>query len=231
MGLLFGQMAIALFCALLPASVFAAQAKSELLSSALALKQKNNLRLQEIDIQIGEILESRNLTTKSIGATEKELTRLQELKREHLLRQEFFDRLAFQIDSHYQGGNSRDFVRQRLLSMAQIDTQSSTNDSWKFLTYLSVALAEIPEPSEDVIDFISDFVDSSTIRNPIKPQEYMAKRNYSNGSRSFQAKPASIEQVGDEVAQDINVSKPLLKPAQLESPVLKTVPDEELPKN
>jgi hypothetical protein len=171
------------------------ETKAELLKELQDLRAKNVKRLTEIDAALVKKLESSEMTN-LVSAVDT----LQSEKHEHLLRQEFLDRLIFQVDTKYTTGTPRDFVEHALIDMAKVDAGSAaTVDNgeglWKFLKFASDAIHRLPEKKENVVAFIEGYM-SHSIANPILPEAYLATRNYSNGAVSEQGRPASREVVG-----------------------------------
>lgn len=156
------------------------------------LRTQNVKRLEEIDKTLHRHIEE----TKS-QHLETEVTALQTAKREHLLRQEFLDRLIFQIDTKFAGGDLRTFLERALVDMAKVDAVSSNAQSglWKFLKYASDAIRSLPEKKENILSFLEGYMNRSVV-NPVRPEDYLASRNYSNGSQNEAGSPLTRDQAG-----------------------------------
>jgi hypothetical protein len=123
-------------------------------------------------------------------------------RRERLLRQEFLDRLVFQIDSKFQGGEIREFLHQTFLEMSLTEASSGASDTslWRFLTYLSLAIKTLPERGENLISFVEGYMEFSTISKPVRPDQFVSLRHYTNGTSSHPAEQAVDKtEVGDAV--------------------------------
>lgn len=196
---------------LILASLFCrAESRQEALIEVRALIDSNHRRIEDIDKSIKKGLmsvrglklnEEQNLSPRKFSALEKELESLSLQRREHLMRQDFLDRLSFQVDRHFQGGDLKAFLEIKILEMAQSEISSSRPDTnmWKFLSYLSLALKDLPERHEAPFAFIEGYMRFSTLLNPTRPNDYMAKRSYTNGVKFETAEPMEADRVGEVV--------------------------------
>ncbi len=246
---------------LLVAQMAFGESRGEALAQVKSLIDKNHTRLIELDSSISKALmgirdlgltQNQETRTKLVGL-EKELEKLSFQRQEHLLRQEFLDRLSFQVDRHFQRGDLKAFLEKKTLEMAQTEISSPQSDSnmWKFLSYLSLAIKELPERHENPFAFIEGYMRFSTLLNPLRPDEYLAQRNYTNGHDFETAAPMEADRVGEVVDAKIQEAqshsqkdrlpfeerKPFLKPMSqvfqepkmaLEPQTLQTAPTEKL---
>lgn len=145
-------------------------------------------------------------STRDLKQTELELLALIEKQSETQLRLDFFDRLSFQIESKLKDQDLRSFLIQVLSEMSTSETLSADGDAnlSKFLKYLSKAMQSVPEPNENLINFIEVYVEVSTISHPIPPEQFVNLRHYSNGRISLTSKPVTAEEVGDLAEEQIN---------------------------
>ncbi|MCB0407886.1 MAG: hypothetical protein KDD34_06755 [Bdellovibrionales bacterium] len=182
--------------------------KSDALEALEDLSLQNRNRMTEIDREIKDVLmqsHNSNLTprleTTHLTNLNQRLEKLTLERKEHYLRQNFLDRLKFQIDRKYANEDFKSFLSQTVLQMAQTEATSYNGDIGftKFCNYLSLAIKEIPEPSENILAFIEGYMKFSSIINPTSPTEYLSYRNYTNGFDSYSAHPVSREEVGDVV--------------------------------
>ena len=130
--------------------------------------------------------------------------KLSKQRRERILRQDFLDRLRFQIDSYYRKGNFKNFLIVRLKKMTLIEVQNGPSPLWKFLKYLTVALEGLSEP-DDPIEFIEGYLKKSNIIDPIAPHIYGRTRNYSNGVDNEAAHSVDLQDVGELVEKNLRV--------------------------
>lgn len=191
----------------------AAEVKRETLLYLQDLRVQNVKRLKDIDATL-----SRKIEDTPPAMLEKEVSSLKVAQREHKLRQEFLDRLIFQIDTKFAGGDLRLFLERALTEMAKIDAVSSTVDTglWKFLKFAADAVQKLPERKENILSFLEGYMNRS-VANPIKPEDYLNSRNYSNGTRSESGAPIDRETVGEFADQRMLE----LQPEELQKPVIK----------
>lgn len=166
--------------------------KSDSLKYLQDLRSQNVRRLQEIDQTLNQKLENEPATK-----IESEVSQLQVAKKEHVLRQEFLDRLIFQIDTKFIGGDLKPFLERTLMDMAKVDAANSATDHgiWKFLKYASDAVKTLPEKKENILSFLAGYMNRS-VSNPMNPTEYISSRNYTNGVVSETGSPLARDQVG-----------------------------------
>lgn len=167
-------------------------ARIEALSYLRDMRSANVKRLIEIDDALRARIEE-----SSASAVEFEVSRLQTAKREHALRQEFLDRLILQVDTRFMGGDLRIFLERALTEMAKIDaTNSAANPAlWKFLKFASEVIRRLPEKNENIVMFLEGYMNRS-VANPIRPEDFLNSRNYSNGLESESGHPLERDEVG-----------------------------------
>ena len=104
----------------MPKAFAQSEDRASALKSVQQLVHQNQSRLSEIDASIARLLKeaaSMAVTQSSetkLTTIEQELERLSLQRQEHLLRQDFFDRLYFQLDKSYQGKICKAFCTNRL---------------------------------------------------------------------------------------------------------------------
>jgi hypothetical protein len=200
----------------------AADVKTETLRSLQALRVENVKRLKDIDQAL-----SKKIVEGKPGQLEKEVLTLRTSRKEHMLRQEFLDRLILQVDAHFQGGDLRQFLQVTLTDMARTDAMSTAADAglWKFLKYASEAIKSLPERKENILAFLEGYMNRSVL-DPIQPQDYLNSRNYTNGSASEQGHPMDRDEVGDladQRLQELNEDEEPLVKSRVPAPkIIKT---------
>lgn len=173
--------------------------KAETLKSLQGIRNENVKRLKDIDRAL-----SKKIEEAKPGNLEKEVSTLRTARKEHMLRQDFLDRLILQIDANFRGGDLRQFLQVALTEMAKTDAMSTSSEAglWKFLKYAAEAIGSLPERKENIVAFLEGYMNRS-VSDPIKPQDYLNSRNYTNGSMSEQGSPMKREEAGDVAAQRI----------------------------
>ena len=167
--------------------------KSDSLKYLQELRNKESKRLREINDKLSKKMDEANT-----ASLDDEMGTLKDQQKEHQLRQEFLDRLIFQVDTKFAGGDMRIFLEHTLIDMAKVDavsTANSENGLWKFLKYSSDAIKRLPEQKENILAFLEGYMNRS-VANPIPPQDYLATRNYTNGSASDSGRPLGREEAG-----------------------------------
>jgi len=184
------------------------ETKSDSLKFLQDLRNQNVNQLRSIDKSLADKVESGKAAT-----LVNEVHVLRDQKREHMMRQEFLDRLIFQIDTKFGGGDLRAFLENALTDMAKVDALTASNDThlWKFMRYAADAVKRIPERRENILAFLEGYMNRS-ISNPVTPEDYLSTRNYSNGAQSASGNPIPKEEVGviaDRRLQEMNAEKPV----------------------
>jgi hypothetical protein len=182
--------------------------KADTLKHLTDMRQENVKRLKEIDQTLSAKIEN-----SSASVVEAEVNGLKEARREHSLRQQFLDRLIFQVDTKFIGGDLRDFLEKALIDMAKVEAVSSTTDSnlWKFFKYASDAVRRLPEQKENIVGFLEGYMNRS-VSNPMRPEDYISTRNYTNGTQSESGSPMNREDVGDIADRRIHEMEPIELP-------------------
>jgi hypothetical protein len=66
--------------------------------------------------------------------------------------------------------------------LATAESPNAESKLWLFELYLSIALRDIMEPSENLGEFIKKYLVYSTIADPRSPQDFLKSRNYIGGN-------------------------------------------------
>lgn len=185
------------------------------------IKDENQVHLKNNELQMKKILQlqssSQSLqpesTLKSVlasssnsrlGKISARLSLLMAQQQEYLLRKDFYNRLTLQIETQSKAltENSpiqdRIFFSQILNAMTTHEANAKKRDAsmWKFLSELTVALKSYPEPYENLLSFIENYVEFSSIANPQEHHQFAQQRHYSNGKLSVTAHPMNADEVG-----------------------------------
>ncbi len=187
------------------------QRKSKCLSQLSELQKKQVGELKALDRKITEIVSSsQSFDMKSINSSGKEiksrfdqwegnLTGLIQRRKELMLRRDFVDRMIFQIDSKWSDRyETRPFLIKTLRQMSVVEMSQKKPDAsmWRFLSYLSIALKEIPSPNENLFEFIESYLNFSSISKPKPPFAFLEHRHYTSGALAAKATEVPIEEVG-----------------------------------
>lgn len=173
------------------------------------LKKSRGIKAQQLTRAEGD---------NTFDSIEESIAQIQEQKREYLLRHDFLNALVNKFASSFGGGDARDFIEKQALEMAATEIgigsyeQPAGEEYWRFLTYLSVAIRELPEQIENPFKFTEAFMNFSTIAHPKKPGEFRAQRNYFNSRGAESGKPVSSDKVDgyeEPPAQTVRATTPI----------------------
>lgn len=181
------------------------EVKGDSLRYLQELRNRESKRLREINDSLAKKMDE----STSVGL-DKDVEVLKVQQHEHQLRQTFLDRLIFQVDTKFGGGDMRAFLQGALIDMAKVDAVTSAQTDaglWKFLKYSADAIRRLPEQKENILAFLEGYMNKS-VANPIPPQEYLAARNYTNGATSDSGSPLSREDAGTMADRRIQELKP-----------------------
>lgn len=199
--------------------------KRELIARLKSLQEKQVAEIQTLDNAIRKQLQSSQTVTltaqglpvagmKANDMT-KQIDELARKKNETNARREILDRLIFTIDSKWTNQPLQPFLEQQFLEMAASELGDGRDGKlWKALTYLSICVREVPEPREDIINVIEGYMNFTDILSPKTPAEFMASRDYTNGSESASAKPASRDSIGDGIEELLPTQEKSKEPAE-----------------
>lgn len=182
------------------------EVKGDSLRHLQELRTQNVKHLSDLDSAIAKKFEDTKLNN-----FEEEVQSLKAERQEYSLRQEFLNRLIFQLDTKYSGGDLRAFLERALVEMAKIDATSTATAGeglWKFLKYSADAIHRLPEQKENILAFLEGYMNLS-VMNPVLPEQYLASRNYTNGLKSEQGNPMNRDEVGAVADQRLKKDAPV----------------------
>lgn len=230
-----------------PAAASQTVTKSEVLNQLKSLQTKQQDELESIEIQIKKRLKEsttlslQDLSKQSLAAASVrvdgivgQISTLDEKREELLARRTFTDRLRMAIDSKWNGQPLRSFLEGELLDMATADLTNpmGSTPSWKFITYLSITVREIPENRENLISIVENFMTYSSVLNPKSPTDFLSDLSYTNGSSTYTARPANKDEIGEYIEKrlrEFNGRTPeLSKPKEIQPPSAASNSDIEL---
>ncbi len=232
-----------------PAS-FSAPSKLQVLENLKVLQTKQVQQLDATNQSIQRVLQETRTVSfqkgndsvasqKILNSLPDRLIEIQSRRDELKLRGDFVTQLIAQIESKWNAQSLGQFLEQILFEMALNEltnpsNQEASNDPvrsriWLFYTYLSVAIREIPDPREDLLAFLSGYMEFSSIQSPKSPLEFLDSRNYTNGAISQTARPIQREQLGtlvDKRLQALSTTeKELVEKTTAEKTIQKTIPN------
>ncbi len=129
------------------------------------------------------------------------ISRLKDLKesnsksqKESQLRQEFFDRVIFQINTHFKSGSLHDFLAQTFNQMAERQPSSPMYD---FLMQAAQLLRLRQEKFENPIELTNRFLQAGGILTPMTAEQFLSAQAYTNGERSESVTGMNREELGE----------------------------------
>ena len=199
--------------------------KVDVIARLKSIQDRQNIELQSVDDAIQKrFLESTQVSLKNQDASlnDRKIVRLvgqiDDLavrRNEYIARRQMLNDLIFAIDTKWAAQPLNVFLEHQFLDMALSDVNDPKSDlhTWKFLVYMSIAIREVPEPREDVINVIESYINFSGVLEPKSPALFLASRNYMNGSLSYSAKPVARDKVGDLVEAQLKQMREAQKSA------------------
>lgn len=191
------RVAVAAVNATAPAASFTSPSKSEAIAFLTSLREQNTARLREIDSTLRRKVDESSLAIQ-IADVDQEIDKLRAERRELSLRQDFLDRLTLQFDTKYDGRDIKAFVTAALRAMTKVEVGASSQHSiWKFTNYLSIAIQKAPERQDKVLAFVEGYMKQTSIEAPVRPDDYISKMAYTNGSQVEAATPGDPTEAGE----------------------------------
>ena len=204
----------ALILALLVSPIASAKAaavqlsKKEVLSRLKTLQDQQIASSDELDKAIRKQLQETltmqirtdesNVANRRTDLVTKKIDELNKRREELNARREIVDRLIFQIDSKYSNQPLQLFLEQTFIEMASTDLADGRDSRlWKEFTYLSMVMREAPEANEDVMNVFQGYLNYASVLEPKSPADYLASRNYTNGTESVAAHQSTRANAGD----------------------------------
>lgn len=186
----------------------AGMGREQALAEFKTLKSQNTQSLRDLESRLKSLLtpNSTLVLNASLSFNEPEIERINQERQERMLKQELLDRMIMQIDTKFKSGDLRGFLAARLSEMARTDllANSSKQNLWKQMSYLGQALRDLPERGDNIVSFVDGYLRRSSFKYPLKPEEYLRERQYTNSRESVAAVPTSKEEVGELLEDRLN---------------------------
>lgn len=175
----------------------------KLTSDIAALENSSKKRLQEsTTITLKQDL---NVASQKILRLADQIEDIERKRAELLSKRDFLNQLTLLVDSKWDGQNLQKFLEHTLLDIAttELISPEGASPTWRFATYLSIAVREIPEGRDDVLGVMESYLGSSSILNPKTPAEFAGRRDYTNDVMAVTARPVPRDQAGDGVEEKV----------------------------
>ena len=171
----------------------------------------NNKKITDIAAELNNSLKSQSELELSRLDADRErfsdhINSLIRLRKEFLLRQDFYDRLKLQIEKYYRGKSLEVLLVNRLEFMLKVELKSQDTHQglWQFMHYLRTALLKIPERNENPLAFVEGYIDFSSISRPKTPNEFLKSRDYINTYSTQKANDVKRTDVGQKLEDSLN---------------------------
>ncbi len=196
--------------------VASASSKADLVKKFRSLADRQTDELNNIDDRIKKYLKESTdvtLSTQDLKGADRKfrvlsdsLTLLNQAHLERKERQDLYNRFALAIESQWTGQPLQAFLSGQCLDMSELELTSEKGSSkvGVFLVYLSVAIRDVVDRSEDVANFIEDYTNYSTVLAPKSPVEFISSRSYTSGAISYSAKTIEPGKVSDLVSKKLD---------------------------
>lgn len=189
------------------AAVQSPYAKSEIITNLTKLRDETQNKVAAIETKIQKSVDL-TMNTEDVvpQPSEKEIKLLRAEMKDLRFKQDFLDRLIFQVDTQWKEQVPfKKFFSHTVQQLAKQDATDTDKDgNWTYISQLGVVLKETAaDRAENPITLLEDYLRDSTLHKTIKPKDFLSKRHYSNGKVSTQSSAPSRDTVGDVVDQKI----------------------------
>jgi hypothetical protein len=134
-------------------------------------------------------------------------------------RTDLLDRIIFYTDTHFKGGDEREFLKRASLALAEREVKMpevGQGKLWLFLRNLSQVLDKSREAGQTPTVVLSAYMNFSSVLSPKEPKEFLKNMDYSNGLITESvANTLTKETVASAVERELN--RPTIK-APLSAP-------------
>ncbi|MCB0413446.1 MAG: hypothetical protein KDD50_03875 [Bdellovibrionales bacterium] len=190
-----------------------AQTKQKILSEFEKLKSQTHKEIIQTEKDLKDTIQAGHqaflINPKSALKTtslDYKMLQLIEKRKELILRQEFYNQLSLKFHQHYQETNISEFLSKSLQELAYQEAISPQPNpqKWRFLSYLNQVIQSLPDIDNNLIEFVAQYTNTSSISEPISPNEFLASHNYTNGIISQRARQIKPSNVGDSIDEKLN---------------------------
>ncbi len=189
------------------AAVQSPYAKSEIITTLTKLRDDTHNKIADIEQKIQKSVDQ-TMNTEDVVAppSEKEVRQFRAEMKDLRFKQDFLDRLIFQVDTQWKEQvEFKRFFSHTVQELAKQDATNTDKDgNWTYISQLGLVLKETSaDRGENPMTLLEDYLRDSTLQKTIKPKDFLSKRHYSNGKISTQSNTPSKETVGDLVDKKI----------------------------
>ena len=163
------------------------------------------------EIKLSEYRKASRLATAIPQAQPEEVPSIRQDYLESRARADLMDRLIFFYDSHFKGGDERQFLRFAALNVAKNEVknpQFTTQNFWVFLRNLAQVLDTKRESGQTPGNTLQAYLEYSDVLNPKDPQGFLRSMDYTNG---LDNESVSNNKKFEDI-QPVDTAKPLAPP-------------------
>lgn len=181
--------------------------RNEILGTLVKMRDASHTKIANLEIKIQKSVDQTMSPEEVIiPPTEKEIQQMRAEMKDIRFKQDFLDRLIFQVDMNWKDqGEFKKFLTQTVQVLAKQEaTDTEKEGHWTYISQLGVVLKETAgDRGENPMALLEDYLRDSTLQKTIKPKDFLSKRHYSNGKVSTQTESPSKDTVGDLVDKKI----------------------------
>lgn len=180
--------------------------RNEILGNLVKMRDEARTKTVELEQKIQKSIDRSMNPDEIVVPSEKEIQQMRAEMKDIKFKQNFLDRLIFQVDTRWkEQGEFKKFLTMTIQDLAKQEATNTEKDGdWAYITQLGLVLKEtISDRGENPMTLVEDYLKQSTLQKPMKPKEFLSKRHYSNGRLSTQSETPEKDTVGDVVDKKI----------------------------
>lgn len=180
--------------------------KSEIIQNLTKMRDEAHNKIVDLETKIQKSIDLSMNPEDMAPPSEKEIKNYRAEMKDIKFKQNFLDRLIFQVDTRWkEQGEFKKFLTMTIQEIAKQEATNTEKDSnWSYISQLGLVLKETAgDRGENAMSLVEDYLKQSTLQKPLKPKEFLSKRHYSNGKLSTQSETPEKDTVGDIVEKKI----------------------------
>jgi hypothetical protein len=195
--------------------------KDDMLKTVDELLVANSLSLQVIEKTIKNNMGTNDPRQGNLSASV-----AQSLKEEYVLRQEFLNRLKFQIVNYYRSTSTEqqflDFALGKIQKQEELEGRSSKG-LHKFANTLKEIFKKNLEKTQNPFEVIQYYFSQSKVTNPLSADEFLSKQDYVGRSLMLSAKKSPsfddlVKEAVEEAEQEVQKTEAIPANSEIKNP-------------
>lgn len=174
--------------------------RTEILENLVKMRDEAQNKTAELELKIRKSIERSMNPDEIVAPSEKEIKQMRAEMKDIKFKQNFLDRLIFQVDTRWkEQGEFKKFLTTTIQDLAKQEATNTDKDGdWAYISQLGLVLKETAaDRGENPMSLVQDYLKQSTLQKPLKPKDFLSKRHYSNGKLSTQSETPEKDTVGD----------------------------------